>query len=300
MTPLQQTKSGHTNLQIWRGGRSYEAQKGAIYRREWNNIVFIDAPYASEEKNVVPFDVRRPLNHPDGVFDAVFLFHVVEHLTPSEAESFLKEINRVLKPSGIVRLSTPDLEDICRAYLRRLEDYDQCPNSSNLVKYEWSVLELLDQIARVRSGGLMIEYVRNQHYDPQYVHERFGDVFKDFYVPNPATPEKRIQLAEGMRRFTPGRLFRAVIRRIHRMLDAIFLGHDWEDLETFRRSGELNKWLYDRFSLTLLLQKTGFQNVLRKTYRISEIPDWDRFDLDRSTLGEHPIEPSLYIEARKL
>jgi SAM-dependent methyltransferase len=135
-------------------GRSYETQKGAIYRREWNNIVFTGAPRASEEENVIQFDIRQPLPHSDSVFDAVFLFHIVEHLTTTEAESFLKEIYRILKPSGIVRLSTPDLEDICRAYLNRLEEYDESPGSSNFIKYEWSVLELLDQIARLRSGGL--------------------------------------------------------------------------------------------------------------------------------------------------
>jgi hypothetical protein len=73
----------------------------------------------------------------------------------------------------------------------------------------------------------------------------------------------------------------------------------WEDLENFRRSGELNKWLYDYFSLTLLLRKTGFCDVSRKTYRTSDIPDWNRFDLDRSSSGDHPIEPSLYMEAYK-
>jgi hypothetical protein len=83
------------------------------------------------------------------------------------------------------------------------------------------------------------------------------------------------------------------------ILDAIFLGDSWEDLENFRRSGELNKWLYDYFSLTLLLRKTGFCDVSRKTYRTSDIPDWNRFDLDRSIYADHAIEPSLYMEAQK-
>src|SRR5262245_56435139 len=74
----------------------------------------------------------------------------------------------------------------------------------------------------------------------------------------------------------PESLFRSVLRRIMGILDAIFLGDNWEDLESFRRSGELNKWLYDYFSLTLLLQKTGFCDVSRKTYRTSDIPDWNR------------------------
>ena len=297
--PLQKTNGGHTNLQIWRGGRSYETQKGAIYQREWNNILFTGAPRASAKENVIQFDIRQSLPHSDRVFDAVFLFHIVEHLTTTEAESFLKEIYRVLKPSGIVRLSTPDLEDICRAYLNRLEEYDDSPSSGNFMKYEWSVLELLDQIARLRHGGLMKDYIRNEHYDPDYARERFGDVFSDFYVPNSRAVKKRMPIKEGIYRFAPRRLLGGVLRRIMGILDAIFLGDNWEDLENFRISGELNKWLYDYFSLTLLLRKTGFCDVSRKTYRTSDIPDWNRFDLDRSTYGDHPIEPSLYMEAYK-
>ena len=37
---LIHTRTGLTNLHVWRGGRSYERQKGSIYRREWNNLLF--------------------------------------------------------------------------------------------------------------------------------------------------------------------------------------------------------------------------------------------------------------------
>jgi len=295
---LQKTNSGHTNLQIWRGGRSYDAQKGAIYRREWNNIKFSGSPRSAEEENILPYDIRQPLPYSDRVFDAVFLFHIVEHLTPLEAESLLKEVHRLLKPSGIVRLSTPDLEDICRAYLSRLEEHDRSPTLNNLIKYEWSVLELLDQIARVRTGGLMTEYIQNQHYDPDYAKARFGEVFKDF-APHSGSIEKLKRSSGGMRRFSPPRIFRGVVKRIRGILDTALLGYDWDDFERFRRSGEVNKWLYDYFSLTILLRKAGFCGVSPKTYCTSDIPDWDRFDLERSTFADHPIEPSLYVEGRK-
>src|SRR5262245_40570 len=295
---LQKTSSGHTNLQIWRGGRCYDTQKGAIYRREWNNILFSGSPASAEEENILPFDIRQPLPYPDGVFDAVFLFHIVEHLTPLEAESLLGEIHRLLKPSGIVRLSTPNLEDICRAYLSRLEEYDQSPTVNNLIKYEWSVLELLDQIARVRTGGLMTEYIQNQHYDPDYAKARFGVVFDDL-APH-SGPVKKLKRSDGgMRRLSPKRIWGGVGRRIRRILDKRLLGFDLDEFEYFRRCGEVNKWLYDYFSLTMLLRKTGFSALSQKTYCTSDIPDWDRFDFERSSYADHPIEPSLYVEGHK-
>ena len=49
-----------------------------------------------------------------------------------------------------------------------------------------------------------------------------------------------------------------------------------------RNSGEIKKCVYDFLSLETLSRKMEFREVLRKTYKTSDIPDWDRFQLDRS------------------
>ena len=288
---LVKTRSGKQNLLIWRGGISYEAQKGQIYREEWNNLLFSIYPQPPKEKDLYYCDVRKPLLYPDQIFDAVYLFHILEHLTPEEASTFLREIYRVLKFSGIVRISTPDLEDICRAYVSRLKDYEGSSTEKNLLRYEWSVLELLDQIVRIRSGGLMTEYKRCGHYDLPYARERFGDVFDEFSGPRRAVGKER--LVDRILRLTPRSICKSILRRLKGLYELTRSG------QNFRDSGEVNKWLYDHFSMTMLLEKTAFRQVLRKTYRTSDIPEWGRFNLDRSNYGDYPIEPSLYIEARK-
>ena len=113
--PLKTTLGGHVNLLVWRGGRSYEKQKGEIYRSEWNNLRFRTRVRPSEETNVLFFDVRKPLPYAERSFDCIYLFHIIEHLTPSEGATLLQQLLQILKPAGILRLSTPDLEDICRA-----------------------------------------------------------------------------------------------------------------------------------------------------------------------------------------
>jgi SAM-dependent methyltransferase len=55
-------------------------------------------------------DLTRPLPYPDGAFEAVFGSHVLEHLTPGEAEAALRELHRVLQPGGIIRIAVPDLD----------------------------------------------------------------------------------------------------------------------------------------------------------------------------------------------
>jgi len=290
---LVQTRNGKQNLLVWRGGISYEMQKGQIYRREWNNLLFSIYAQPPEEKDLYYYDVRKPLPYPDHIFDNVYLFHIIEHLTPEEARAFLRDIYRVLKFSGIVRISTPDLEDICRAYVGRLKDYEGSSTKKNLLRYKWSVLELLDQIVRVRSGGVMKEYATDGYYDPPYARERFGDVFDEFSGPRKVVGKKQSALLNRILQLTPRRICKGILRRVKESYDPTRSGR------SFRNSGEINKWLYDHFSMTMLLETTGFRQVSRKTYRASDIPEWDRFNLDCSNYGDYPIEPSLYVEARK-
>jgi SAM-dependent methyltransferase len=61
-------------------------------------------------------DLTQPLPYPDGAFEAVFGSHVLEHLTPGEAEDVLRELHRVLRPGGIVRIAVPDLDRVIAEY----------------------------------------------------------------------------------------------------------------------------------------------------------------------------------------
>jgi SAM-dependent methyltransferase len=61
-------------------------------------------------------DLTRPLPYPDGAFEAVLGSHVLEHLTPAEAERLLRELHRVLRPGGVLRIAVPDLDAVIAAY----------------------------------------------------------------------------------------------------------------------------------------------------------------------------------------
>jgi SAM-dependent methyltransferase len=55
-------------------------------------------------------DLASALPYPDGAFEAIFGAHVLEHLTPDEADTLLRECRRVLRPGGVLRVSVPDLD----------------------------------------------------------------------------------------------------------------------------------------------------------------------------------------------
>lgn len=57
----------------------------------------------------VYMDVTRPLPLPDKSVDVVFSEEVIEHVSLPDGRAMLKECHRVLKPGGVLRLTTPDL-----------------------------------------------------------------------------------------------------------------------------------------------------------------------------------------------
>jgi len=55
-------------------------------------------------------DACQPLPFPDASADFIFTEHMIEHLTLSDAQNFLTECARVLRPGGRIRVATPDLD----------------------------------------------------------------------------------------------------------------------------------------------------------------------------------------------
>lgn len=59
---------------------------------------------------VMCWDLRHPLPFNDNSIDIVFSSHFIEHIELLEFRELLREIKRILKPEGWVRLVTPDME----------------------------------------------------------------------------------------------------------------------------------------------------------------------------------------------
>ena len=53
---------------------------------------------------------------PDGAADMVYMCHVLEHVPLDQVVATLKEMHRVLRPEGVLRLSVPDLDLMIAAY----------------------------------------------------------------------------------------------------------------------------------------------------------------------------------------
>ncbi|KKS06202.1 MAG: Methyltransferase type 11 [Parcubacteria group bacterium GW2011_GWB1_41_4] len=149
---------------------------GSIFSSEWNNLDLYHS------KDVVYHDLNRGIPYADNTFDAVYSSHVLEHFSREKGGFLIKEIFRVLKPGGLVRLVLPDLEGITKEYLKNLENYHKEPIEQNWQRYYWSLLELYDQTTRKVSGGEMLKTLRQGDVGWEYIASRVGDEFYDFKI----------------------------------------------------------------------------------------------------------------------
>lgn len=232
----------------------------------WTNVDFHAGP------GVLGHDLLRRLPFPDRTFDVVYHSHVLEHLPHAEAPRFLAECLRVLVPGGVLRVVVPDLEGICRAYLKSLEEAEEGKPGAH-ERHEWMVVEMYDQAVRTVSGGEMQRYLHNP--DP-FVASRVGRL-----EPPPRT----------------GTLARA-FRKLRRAWASIWLTAS-EREAFFRASGEIHRWMYDRHSLRVLLEACGFTGVRRCSATDSGVPGWDAWHLDRNADGSEHAPSSIYVEAKR-
>ena len=59
------------------------------------------------------------LPFPDNSIEFVYTEHMFEHILPMQCSAFLREAYRVLKPGGVIRITTPDLEKYLMGYAER-------------------------------------------------------------------------------------------------------------------------------------------------------------------------------------
>ena len=73
-------------------------------------------------------NLADPLPFRSGVADLMHSEDFIDQLELEDARAFLGECHRILKPTGVVRILTPDLEHMARLYLH---DQEQ-------LKYLWN------------------------------------------------------------------------------------------------------------------------------------------------------------------
>jgi len=77
---------------------------------------------------VVTADIREGLPFEDGAFECAVSIHSLPELALCELVPTLRELRRVLRPGGVLRLALPDLERAIRAYVEGDRSYFLIPD----------------------------------------------------------------------------------------------------------------------------------------------------------------------------
>ena len=274
---------------------------GSNFHSAWVNIDIYSAI-----PEVISHDIRQGLPFHDNNFDACYSSHVIEHLTPAEAEKLLAECFRVLKPNGVIRVVVPDLESIVRIYLQALEQVEAGNREGNPnlglnldpnpeLNYDWIMLELYDQAVRSYSGGRMGEYLSAETMPNRaFAISRLG-VESENYWDKKAKDRSIWAKVKSQRAVWLIRKLRISIAKIFVTLIAGKQVAQAFDQGIFRSSGEIHRWMYDRSSLRRILQQAGFTDIkLCQAYE-SRIPNFNDYELD-VIAGKVRKPDSLFME----
>ena len=266
---------------------------GSRFHPHWINIDWVSC-----NPHVLAHDLSTGIPYPEQTFDVVYHSHILEHFTKQAGFFFLQECYRVLKVGGVIRIAVPDLEQIVRMYLLALEKASQ-GEAEWEYHYDWMVLELYDQAVRTGPGGDMRAYLDREFIPNEgFVCKRLGGearrIIEACRIKESQEKIKRPRKS-NKRTFTAGSL----LHFIRQYLVKILLGEkEYQALELgqFRLGGEVHQCMYDRYSLSKLLAKVGFQNVKPLGPRESQIPDWTAFSLDTEPDGRIYKPDSFYME----
>lgn len=239
---------------------------GRCFHPDWTNVDF-----NRTGETVIPHNLLKGIPFADNSFEVVYHSHLLEHLPKNEAQPFLAECDRVLQPNGIIRVVIPDLEQIARLYLQSLENaLNGSENDAH--NYNWLMLEMYDQVVRNESGGEMKRYLaQNPLPNPEFIIKRFG-----------VEGEMLIKAFQG-RNFPSKSLAD---------LNPTQIGQ-------FRQGGEVHQWMYDRYSLKVLLEKVGFVDVKVCQANESRIDGFNNYHLDVLPDGKVRKSDSLFMEGIK-
>jgi predicted SAM-dependent methyltransferase len=253
---------------------------GNRYDANWVNIDF-----SAASAGVIQHNILSGLPFENDTFDAIYSGHFLEHLTPEQADFFLKECYEKLKPGGIIRIVVPDLENICREYIR------ECDSDPYGVKREWLVIEMIDQIARNTSSGVMGKIYKDKTISREYksyIKDRVGE---DLDALRTGAAEKKMTVNK-----IRIKILYYWLKLVRFMIPVSIRNNVFNSASI----GENHKWMYDQYSLHTLLARRGFREISRMTFADSGIPDFRNYLLDENGDGSpYKGSSSLYMEANK-
>jgi len=263
---------------------------GLRYHNDWINIDF-----NSHSKSIIKHNILKELPFEDNEIDVIYLSHVLEHFSKSDGYKIIKNCYEKLKPGGIVRAVVPDLENICNEYINILNKIEVKGNDQ---KYNWIVLELMDQMVRTYPGGEMVEMLydaveEKNSFLIDYIENRTGEELVDEYF------RENKNLKQRLSKININKVRKHIVKNYLNLVLYLLPVNVRLTLVDKTTIGEKHKWMYDNYSLEKLLKEIGFSKTYIHAYNSSNVENFNKYLLDIREDGKPYKRSSIYCEGVK-
>ena len=260
-----------------------------INNKDWTNIDF-----TTNSPDIQKVDLLNGLPFKDNSFDVIYSSHFIEHIPKNHLNTFLSDCYRILKPNGVIRLITPDLEFLISEYSLHITNKD-------FIKSDFVIELLLDQTVRLVSGGnlaLVINKIKNSEDEDikNYVKKLLGpNIFSEVIISSESRFRQVIGRVQRDPKIVMNILSLIWIRLVIRLLPKAFRNTN----VSLASIGEKHMWVYDFFTLNNALKEAGFCETIKC--------DFDKSMFDSSIFEELDLTESyprkgchqLFVESKK-
>ncbi len=255
---------------------------------------WINVDFTSHSPIVKKANILDGLPYEDNTFDVVYSSHFIEHIPVDKIELFFDDVYRILKPGGLIRLVTPDLEFLNNEYKI---NYDK----KAFKKANFITSLTLDQCVRSVSGGKLKKdmdnfYNSNDTEMINYIKLLIGpDAFEYVDSNDISFIEKVLIKVKKDPKFIFNILFMIRVK-----IFSFFLPKSFRELNLSNASiGEKHMWLYDFNSLSELLKNSSYIDITRTNFNESNYYNYIFSKLDiKNSLPRKGIH-QLFVEALK-
>lgn len=100
---------------------NYDGSIGAVLSKipgliKFLKVLRIQDTSAPDWDPRVKYALANKLSHEDNSVDAIYVSHLLEHVHYEKALLILEEVRRILKPSGILRICSPDYDQFYKKF----------------------------------------------------------------------------------------------------------------------------------------------------------------------------------------
>ncbi|WP_256325535.1 methyltransferase type 11 [Helicobacter sp. CLO-3] len=212
-----------------------------------------------------------------------------------------KTLNFKASDSKMLESKVPESKTLSPKIDSGVLDFKDCEK-----RYDWMMIEIFDQMVRMKSGGEMLECFERTREDKDvalaaYIQERVGEnVLADGACAGKSGASKIAKLKSKLAKLSADKIANKILSLYLKALRAMIPKTLRDEIFINTSIGERHKWAYDSFSMSRLLGKAGYKNIKILDFKTSDITDFNQYLLDINQDGSaYKGCSSLYVECVK-